>query len=142
MVHNEIRRPRCSLFVVENEKQLKKTLICGDSPARIKMALADGSPEESLAALTGRSSVVFSSRLVAADGTRLVLIGHGRRVYLWRVDGLQIGLLAVHRHAVEVRFCYKSVSLNFSNIFIQAGVINYDPPYTSKINYCQIFIYV
>jgi len=84
------------------------------------MALADGPPEESLAAVTGRRSVVFSSRPVAADGARLVLIGHGRRVYLRRVDGLQIGLLAVHRHAVEVRFCYKSVTLNlFETIFVQ-----------------------
>lgn len=76
------------------------------------MALADGPPEESFAAVTGRRPVVFASRPVAADGARLVLIGHGRRVYLRRVDGLQIGLFAVHRHAVEVRFCYKSVSLN------------------------------
>lgn len=75
------------------------------------MALADGPPEESLAAVTGRRSVVFSSRPVAADGARLVLIGHGRRVYLRRVDGLQIGLLAVHRHAVEVRFCDPNVPI-------------------------------
>lgn len=83
-----------------------------DSPARVEMALADGPPEESFAAIAGRRPVVFASRPVAADGARLVLIGHGRRVYLRRVDGLQIGLFAVYRHAVEVRFCYKSVSLN------------------------------
>jgi len=83
------------------------------------MALADGPPEESFAAVTGRRPVVFASRPVAADGARLVLIGHGRRVYLRRVDGLQIGLLTVHRHAVEIRFCYKSVSLNLlETIFI------------------------
>jgi len=87
-----------------------KTLICAmsNSPARVEMALADGSPEESFAAVTGRRPIMFAGRPVAADGARLVLIGHGRRVYLWRVDGLQIGLFAVHRHAVEIRFCYKS----------------------------------
>lgn len=98
-VYIEIGRSRKTIIL--------KTLIYNDSPARIEMALADGPPEESFAAVTGRRPVVFASRPVAADGARLVLIGHGRRVYLRSVNGLQIGLLAVHRHAVEVRFCYK-----------------------------------
>lgn len=76
------------------------------------MALADGPPEESLAPVTGRRPVMFAGRPVAADGARLVRAGHGRRVDLRRVDGLQIGLLAVHRHAVEIRFCYRSFSIN------------------------------
>lgn len=76
------------------------------------MALANGTTEESFATVTGRCPVMFAGSSVATDGACLVLVGHGRRVYLWRVDGLQIGLLAVYRHAVEVRFCYKSVSLN------------------------------
>lgn len=152
MVHNDIRRPWCSKLSrlcvcvwrggsgqsvrCGKRKTISKTLIYNDSPARIEMALADGPPEESLAAVTGRRAVVFSSRPVAADGACLVLIGHGRRVYLRRVDGLQIGLLAVHRHAVEVRFCYKSVFLKlletiFFKYYHVSGCYELGPPLTS-----------
>lgn len=78
------------------------------------MALTDGPPEESLAPVTGRRPVMFPGGPVAADRARLVRAGHRRRVHLWRVDGLQICRFPVHRHAVEVRFCYKSVSVNFA----------------------------
>jgi len=76
------------------------------------MALANGPAEESFAAVTGRCPVMFAGSSVAADGASLVLVGHGRRVYLRCVDGLQISLLSVYRHAVEVRFCcYPNVSV-------------------------------
>jgi len=83
-----------------------------DSPARIEMALPDGSPEKSFAPVARCGPVVFPGRPVAADRARLVLAGHGRRVHLRRVDGLQISWFSVYRQAIEIRFCCKSISVN------------------------------